>query len=107
MERTMNIHKSENEKSIDIVTAEVSNFLTKRVSYRDLDGWPTDSVILINSIGIGHAARAKVGSRECYEAAIDILKPSFILRYGARQEDERTEISRYYPNNNKMFNLFR
>ena len=74
---------------------------------RDLDGWPTDSVILINSTGIGHDARAKAGFRDCYEAAIDILKPSFILRYGARQEGEMAEISRYYPNNNKMFNLFR
>ena len=92
MGRTINSHKSENEKSSDIVTAAVANLLTKRVSYRDLDGWPTDSVILINSTGIGHDARAKTGFRDCYEAAIDILKPSFILRYGARQEGERTEI---------------
>ena len=68
----------------------------------DLDGWPMSSVIAINSTGIGLDKRAKHNWIEGYEATVDTLKPTFILRYGAIQESERAEISRYYPNANRL-----
>lgn len=66
----------------------------------DLEGWPIHSVIAINSTGLGRDKRAKHNWLKGYEATMDILKPTAILRYGAPQKGERREISRYYPNCN-------
>lgn len=66
----------------------------------DLDGWPMYSVIAINSTGLGRDNRSKFNWLKGYEATIDTLKPTAILRYGAPQKGERKEISRYYPNCN-------
>ena len=68
----------------------------------DLDGWPRYSVIAINSTGIGKDKRSKYNWLEGYEATIDMLHPTAILRYGTLQEGERREISRYYPNCNRI-----
>ena len=68
----------------------------------DVEGWPKHSVIAINSTGLGRDRRAKHNWIEGYEATISILEPSFILRYGAYQEGEKKEISRYYPNCNRL-----
>ena len=68
----------------------------------DLEGWPKHSVIAINSTRLGRDRRAKHNWVEGYEATISILEPSFILRYGARQDGEKEEISRYYPNCNRL-----
>lgn len=68
----------------------------------DLDGWPENSIIAINSTGVGRDKRSKHYWVEGYHAAIDILNPTHILRYGGLQEGEYTGISTYYPNNNRM-----
>lgn len=68
----------------------------------DLDGWPKHSIIAINSTGLGIDRRAKHNWLEGYNATVSLLQPTAILRYGARQEGEKEEISRYYPNCNSL-----
>lgn len=69
----------------------------------DLDGWPTKSVIAINSTGLGRDKRSRFHWHEGYEATISLLKPTHILRYGAKQPDELEHISTYYENNNRSY----
>ena len=66
-----------------------------------MEGWPIESLIAINSTGIGLDKRCRYIWLEGYYAMLDILKPIHILRYGAYIEGEHKEISTYYPNNNK------
>lgn len=66
-----------------------------------MEGWPKNSLIAINSTGIGHDKRSQYIWLEGYHAMLDILKPVHILRYGAYIEGECKEISTFYPNNNK------
>ena len=66
-----------------------------------MEGWPKESVIAINSTGIGLDKRCRYIWLEGYYAILEILKPIHIIRYGAYIEGERKEISTYYPNNNK------
>ena len=66
-----------------------------------MEGWPKGSVIAINSTGVGHDKRCQYIWLEGYNAMLDILKPTHIIRYGAYIEGERRDISTYYPNNNK------
>lgn len=68
---------------------------------RYMEGWPRHSMVAINSTGIGNDRFSKKVWRDGYEAMLDILKPTHILRYGGIQDGERTEISTYYDNNNK------
>ncbi len=56
------------------------------------DGLPKHSVVAINSTGIGKDERSKQVWIDGYTKAIDILKPTSIIRYGARQ-DARTRQS--------------
>lgn len=67
-----------------------------------MEGWPKDSLIAINSTGIGFDRRCRYIWLEGYHAMLDILKPVHIIRYGAYIEGERKELSTYYPNNNKI-----
>lgn len=66
-----------------------------------MEGWPKESLIAINSTGVGHDKQCRHIWLEGYYAMLDILKPIHIIRYGAYIEGERKEISTYYPNNNK------
>lgn len=66
-----------------------------------MEGWPNGSIIAINSTGVGRDRRSRHIWLDGYYAMLDILKPEFILRYGCQIEGERTEMSRYYTNNNK------
>ena len=67
-----------------------------------MEGWPKESVIAVNSTGIGLDKRCRYIWLEGYHAMLDILKPVHIIRYGAYIEGERTEMSTFYPNNNKL-----
>jgi len=67
-----------------------------------MEGWPRDSVIAINSTGVGKDKRCQHIWLEGYYAMLEILNPRHILRYGAFIDGERKEISTYYPNNNKQ-----
>ena len=66
-----------------------------------MEGWPKDSLIAVNSTGIGQDKQCRHIWLDGYYAMLDILKPIHILRYGAYMEGERKDISTYYPNNNK------
>ena len=67
-----------------------------------MEGWPKESIIAVNSTGIGLDKRCRYIWLEGYHAMLDILKPVHIIRYGAYIEGERTEMSTFYPNNNKL-----
>lgn len=69
----------------------------------DLEGFPKHSIIGINSTGVGWDKKSKCNWIEGYRAVNDILEPSAILRYGARQKGECEDISIYYDNNNRSF----
>ena len=65
------------------------------------DGLPKHSVVAVNSTGIGLDMRARYVWREGYEQMLDILNPIHIIRYGAKQDGERSEISTFFDNDNK------
>lgn len=65
------------------------------------DGLPHNSVIAINSTGIGKDERSKQVWIEGYNKAVEILKPMSIIRYGARQDGEDESISVYFCNENR------
>ena len=65
------------------------------------EGWPTNSLIAVNSTGVGFSHRAKRMWLDGYHAMLDSLKPTHILRYGVKIEGEDETISTYYPNDNK------
>ena len=69
-----------------------------------MEGWPRGSIIAINSTGVGRDRRNRHSWLDGYYAMLDILKPIFILRYGAMIEGENIAISKFYPNNNKQTN---
>lgn len=66
------------------------------------DGWPGHSMIAVNSTGVGTSRRCRNMWRNGYEAMLDALAPTHILRYGAKIEGEREDISTYYPNDNQI-----
>lgn len=67
------------------------------------DGYPSGSVISINSMGIGHDKRASYNWLLGYEEAVGRLKPTHIIRYGAPREGELREISSYFSNDNNKY----
>lgn len=67
------------------------------------DGWPKESVIAVNSTGVGNCCRCKSMWLEGYNAMLEILKPTHILRYGVKIKGECESISTYYRNDNKKF----
>lgn len=68
-----------------------------------VEGWPHNSMIALNSTGLGRDKKSRFAWRDGYEYIIGELKPAHILRYGGRQEGEDEEISTYYENDNKKF----
>lgn len=64
------------------------------------DGYPTGSVIAINSTGIGRDRRSKVCWMDGYREALSRLRPIHIIRYGAKQDGEDESISTYLKNDN-------
>lgn len=66
------------------------------------DGWPKHTMIAVNSTGIGTNQRCRHNWLDGYNAMLDVLAPTHILRYGARIEGEREDISTYYPNDNQI-----
>lgn len=68
-------------------------------------GIPTNSVIAINSNGILKSDMSKYFWREGYQAALTVLKPRLILRYGPKILGENTSISSYFSN--ERLNLLR
>lgn len=67
------------------------------------EGWPKNSVIAVNSTGVGKSKRCKRMWISGYKKMLEYLKPVHILRYGAKQEGENESISTYYSNDN--FNI--
>lgn len=67
-----------------------------------LDGIPKYSVIAINSTGLRLNKHSKQIWLEGYKQAVEILEPTMILRYGAKQSGEYEQISRYYSNDNLL-----
>lgn len=65
-----------------------------------LDGYPTGSVIAINSTGIGRDRRSKTCWMDGYREALSRLRPIHIIRYGAKQYGEDESISTYLKNDN-------
>ena len=64
------------------------------------DGWPQNSVVAVNSTGVGHSKRCKAMWIEGYKEMVKRLNPIHIIRYGAKQKDEIESISTYYTNDN-------
>ena len=69
------------------------------------DGLPKHSIIAINSTGIGRDQRSKKGWIDGYKKAIEILQPTHIIRYGAKQDGELEAISTYFENDNKIASI--
>ncbi len=67
------------------------------------DGWPSHSVIAVNSTGINGDERCRMMWLEGYKVMLEMLKPTHILRYGGHIEGECERISTYYENDNKKF----
>lgn len=67
------------------------------------DGWPRNSLIAVNTTGIGRDEHCKRMWLVGYEEMLRRLQPSHILRYGAKIAGECEEISTYYPNDNFIF----
>lgn len=67
------------------------------------DGWPQNSVVAVNSTGIGRDERCRRMWLDGYEELLSRLHPTHILRYGVKIEGEREDISTYYPNDNQVF----
>ena len=68
---------------------------------RYAEGWPKESLIAINSTGVGYDKLSIHNWLDGYFAMVDILKPKHILRYGRMIEGEYLDISTYYENNNQ------
>lgn len=67
------------------------------------DGWPRHTLIAVNSTGIGYDKPSMRQWIEYYNTMLNALQPTHILRYGAKVEGEREDISTYYPNDNLTF----
>lgn len=65
-----------------------------------MDGWPRHSLVAVNSTGVCNDNRSRHVWLDGYNAMLDILQPSHILRYGGYIDGERAEISTYYNNDN-------
>jgi len=66
-----------------------------------LEGYPKNSIISINSTGLRQDAQAKRLWIEGYYQVIDVLSPTHIIRYGAKQDCELVSISSYHQNDNR------
>lgn len=61
-------------------------------------GIPKNCVIAINSMGANANGVTRYLWRQGYKRALEVLQPSFILRYGPQMPDECISISKYYEN---------
>ncbi len=68
---------------------------------RSFVGWPQDSIIAVNSTGVGRNPRSRELWLKGYKKMLKKLHPIHILRYGPKIRGEREDISTYYANNNK------
>jgi len=66
-----------------------------------MEGWPTHSMIAVNSTGVAKDKRSSYIWREGYSRMLDMLQPIHILRYGSVIEGENVGISTFYTNNNR------
>ena len=64
------------------------------------DGFPKNSIIAINSTGIGNDSFSIKLWIEGYQRALEVLEPVKIIRYGAKIDGENEAISIYFPNDN-------
>lgn len=67
------------------------------------DGWPRNSVIAVNSTGVGKDPYCRHAWLMGYKEMLRRLSPLHIIRYGAKIAGECEEISTYYPNDNQIF----
>ncbi len=67
------------------------------------EGLPQNSLIAVNSTGVGHNGFSKSLWLQGYKEMLSVLRPKHILRYGSVQKGEDESISTYYDNDNKMF----
>lgn len=65
-----------------------------------LDGYPSGSIVAINSTGIGRDSRSIANWQMGYEYVIECLKPVAIIRYGVKLPNEIESISYYKMNDN-------
>lgn len=65
------------------------------------DGYAKHAMVAVNSTGVGRDKRSGYLWDQGYEAMLEYLQPSLIIRYGAKRPDERTDISIYFENDNK------
>lgn len=62
-------------------------------------GFPVESTVAVNSMGIKGDRRSAFFWLKGYEEMINRLHPTHILRYGDKIKGEMESISTYYPNN--------
>ncbi len=67
------------------------------------DGYAPHAPVAVNSVGIGKDKRAQQIWDEGYEAMIEALDPTLVIRYGSPRPCEKKEISVYYENDNQRF----
>lgn len=67
------------------------------------DGWPRNSVIAVNSTGVGRDPYCQHTWLTGYKEMLRRLSPIHIIRYGVKIAGECEAISTYYPNDNKIF----
>lgn len=65
------------------------------------EGYAKHAMVAVNSTGVGRDKRSGYLWDKGYEAMLEYLQPSLIIRYGAKRPDERTDISIYFENDNK------
>lgn len=66
-----------------------------------MEGWPHNSLIAINSTGVCQDKRARSIWLDGYNAMLNILHPSHIIRYGGHVEGEDCTISTFFVNDNR------
>lgn len=70
------------------------------------DGYARHAVVAVNSTGIGKDKRSQQIWDDGYEAMIDALDPTLVIRYGSARPCEKKEISVYYENDNQRFGRY-
>lgn len=70
------------------------------------DGFAHHAPVAVNSIGLGKDKRSQQIWDEGYEAMIDVLNPTLVIRYGSPRPCEKKEISVYYENDNQRFGKY-
>lgn len=65
------------------------------------DGYAQHATVAVNSTGIGRDRRSDYLWHCGYQAMLERLSPTLIIRYGSKRSGEREDISVYYENDNK------